>query len=244
MPKRYLLLLLLLGVWLIQLPLLADSITVFDDKGTFLAATGAANATGGPLPDIGSIASGSQTVGDVTITTDSGGLFIGTANLGPPDSSGNCSGVIGCDWTLRHPGADIAISGDENFHVDITSGGPVFSLGFDFVKPISDPSYVASPGPSTFTVTLTNGGSFVNSFTFDTPTAAFPADALDFVGVWSSAAFDHAGIVETVGGIDDEYWGEFYTGKTANPVPEPATLILLGSVLLLLTAGKRRRITG
>ncbi len=240
MPNRLLLCLLLLGVWLIQLPLLAD-ITVFNDKSTFLAATGAANATGGPLPDIGLIASGSQTVGDVTITTDSGGLYIGTANQGPPDGSGNCAGIIGCDWTTRHPGADIAISGTEDFHTDITTGGPVFSLGFDFVKPITDPSYVASPGPSTFTVTLTNGGSFVNSFTYDTPTAAFPADALDFVGVWSTAAFDHVGIVETAGGIDDEYWGEFYTGKTPNPVPEPATLILLGSGLLALAAGKRLR---
>src|SRR6266478_1624222 len=145
MPNRLFLCLLLLGVWLIQLPLMAD-ITVFDDKGTFLAATGAANATGGPLPDIGFIASGSQTVGDVTITTDSGALFIGTANLGTPEASGNCGGVIGCDWTIRHPGADIAISGTEDFHADITTGGPVFSLGFDFVKPISDPSYVASPG--------------------------------------------------------------------------------------------------
>ena len=56
MPSRLFLCLLLVGVWLIQLPLLAD-ITVFNDKSTFLAATGAANATGGPLPDIGFIAS-------------------------------------------------------------------------------------------------------------------------------------------------------------------------------------------
>src|SRR5207237_6397465 len=121
-------------------------------------------ATGGPLPDIGSIASGSQTVGDVTITTDSGGLFIGTANLGA-----GCGGVIGCDWTTRHPGADIAISGDENFHVDVTVGGPVYSFGFDFVKPILDPSYVPVPGPSTFTVTMMNGGAVTGSFSYLTP---------------------------------------------------------------------------
>ena len=38
-------------------------------------------------------------------------------------------------------------------------------------------------------------------------------------------------IVETIGGIDDEYWGEFYTGTTANAVPEPTACVLLGTGL-------------
>src|SRR5205823_6037323 len=143
----------------------AATISVFTNDALFIAATGATNATG-PLPDIGAISSGSQTVGSVTFTTDSGGLFIGTANLGA-----GCGGVFGCGWTTRHPGADIAISGVDDFHADVTLGGPVYSLGFYFVKPINDHSYVTNPGPSTFTVSLFSGATFVGSFAYSTPSA-------------------------------------------------------------------------
>ena len=201
-------------------------IITFSDRATFLTSSGATNATG-PLPDLGLIPGGSgasQTAGSVTfsIAPPSSALFIGTAGL---------SGIINNDWTLRLPGPDIAISDVENLNVDLVS--PVFSLGFDFVEPEYDPQY-APFVDSTFTVTLKNNGVTVDSFTFN----AWPHDTAVFVGVWGDTAFNRVEIRETIGGIDDEYYGQFYTGTA--PIPEPTTLLLLGSGLFGL-AGLRKK---
>lgn len=213
----------------IHFPCRAD--VIFSDKATFLAATGATSATG-PLSDVGLIPGGpaaTVTVGKVTFTIagPSFQLFIG---LG-----GDCMSVPGCDWTPLLPGPDIAISDIENLNADLSMSGPVTAMGFDFVKPIKGFSDVANPGPSEFTVTLLNGGNLVSSFVFDTPSAAFPADTADFVGVMASNPFNRMQIRETTGGIDDEYFGQFYTAS----VPEPTSISLICSGLVGVISLKR-----
>jgi hypothetical protein len=194
---------------------------VYSDKTNFLNDTGAASATG-PLPDIGGVAT-PVSVGSVTFTTLSGGFHLGS----PPN-----------DWSTLIPGPDIAISDVESFRADLTA--PVFSLGFDFHEPTSPGGFsdgcFAPCFDSTFSVTLLSGG-------VDIPGATFlynaPDAVLAFVGVWTNFSFDGVRIIDVTNTIDDEYWGEFYTGNT--PVPEPGSVSLLGAGLLVAWLGRRRR---
>ncbi len=178
------------------------AITVFNDKTTFLIDTGATSATG-PLPNLGLIpgdAAASQTVGTVTftITPPSSELYIGAAGVNP---------VPGLDWTTINPGPDIAISDIENLNADLSSA--VFSLGFDFVEPTTGfGCNNTTCVDSTFSVTLKNGPTTVDSFQFNAPN-----DVLAFVGVQSDTAFDRVEIREITGNNDDEYFGEFYTSE-------------------------------
>ena len=171
------------------------AIVTFDDKLVFLTATGATTATGA-LPDSGLIPGGagaSETVGDVTfsIAAPSSALYIGTAGQ---------VGIVNNDWTTRLPGSDIAISGVENLNADLAIS--VFSLGFDFVESEDDPNVNAPFIDSIFGVSLFEGGSLVDSFTFNAPN-----DIAAFVGVWGDTPFNRVEIREIVGGIDDEFFG-------------------------------------
>lgn len=198
------------------------TILTFSDRGTFLGATGATDATGA-LPDSGTATTNPQTVGTVTFSTPTApalDLLIGTAGTGL------------LDWTTLNPGHDIAISGVED--LNIAFGAPVFSAGFDFVEPsiggsTTDTCFVAVCTDSTFQATLRNGATLVDSFTFNAPD-----DVLAFVGVWSSAAFNLLEIREIVGTNDDEFFGRVYTGTTqlqppVTGVPGPATIVLVGA---------------
>ncbi len=201
------------------------ALVTFSDQTTFLTATGASSATGA-LPNVGAVPPASGTVGSVTFSSvaPSATLFIGAAGVGV---------VPAGDWYVPLAGFEIAISGSEN--LDAVFAGPVYSFGFVFAEPNSTmPSWGGSPVDSTFTVTLRNGATFVDSFTFNAPD-----DAISFVGAWTDAAFDRVEIRETTGGIDDEYFGEFFTGTT--PVPVPTAAWLLGSALLGLVGISRRR---
>src|SRR4051812_33147250 len=86
---------------------------VFNDKALFLTLTGATAATTIPT----------------TSTTSNTGFASGSLafTLGP--GAGNFSIT---NWSPRLPGNELAISGPENFNIDITSG-TVFSFGFDFI---------------------------------------------------------------------------------------------------------------
>jgi hypothetical protein len=218
----------ILGVFVALATASEAALLTFTDKTTFLTATGATSATG-PLPDIGAAAPGT-TVGSVSFTTLSGTLYIGTG--------GSFPGIV-TDWSATLPGNDIAISGNEDFRVDLVA--PVYALGFDFFEPnvfstaypVTDDCF-APCFDSTFTVTLFSGATALGSFTYNAPDAT-----LAFEGVWTDFAFDRVTIIDTTATIDDEYWGQFYTGTT--PVPEPGSAGLLSLGLLLLRRSRRRR---
>lgn len=203
----------------------AASLTLFDNRDDFLTATGA-SAASGPLPNLGATGS-ATTLGSITFNEVPGhGLFIGVAGVGITE------------WTpLISPNA-VAISDTED--LDLATAAPVHALGFEFVEPSvggSGPGtcFVATCIDSSFNVTLVNGTTVVGEFQF-----AAPDDVLAFVGVWSTLAFDRVRIRESVGGNDDEFFGQVFTG-TAAPVPVPAALPLLAGALTLLGARRRRR---
>jgi hypothetical protein len=182
---------------------------VFSDKATFLALTGSTAATTIPT-----------TAPNTSTGFTSGSL---TFSLGPGASNFPIT-----DWTTRLPGNELAISGPENFNVDIS--GLVFSFGFDFVEPENDPNVNATFAESTFQVTLKNGLTTVDSFVFSRPN-----DSAQFVGVATDflSAFNRVEIREIVGGAENEFFGQFYTGRTP-AVPETGAT---GSLLALaLTA--------
>jgi hypothetical protein len=180
----------------------AATIQTFDDKAAFLAATRATSATG-MLPDLGLVPTTGVTVGSVTFEATR--FFISTAGI---------TGVVNNDWTLRLPGPDLAISDGVNNSptedLDIVLAGPVFAAGFDIVEPENDPNLFAPFVDSTFTVTLKSGGLPVGVFTFSPVN-----DVAAFMGVWSNISFDRLEIRETVGGQENEFFGQMYTGATA-----------------------------
>jgi hypothetical protein len=207
------------------LPFAAEAnLATFSDKATFLTATEAASATGA-LPSLGlrySVQIGSVTFSDAN---NGWGFFVGQH-----------------DWTtLLTTGYEIAINSAEN--IDVAFDAPVYSAGFDFVEPgIGSASSLWATTPdypyadSTFTVTLKNNSTTVGAFTFNAPD-----EVASFVGVWSDAAFNRMEIRETTGGIEDDYFGQFYTGGNAMPVPEPETYALMLAGLGLVGFAVRRR---
>jgi len=147
------------------------------------------------------------------------------------------------DLSSHLAGNELAISGLENLDVNINLGGEVHSFGFEFVEPHYDPylysltTNYSTPGyftDSTFTVTLRSGTANVDSFTFNGPD-----DQAVFVGVWTypDQGFDNVQIRETIGGIYNEFFGEFYVGT--QPVPVPAAVLL--GILGLGVAGLKLR---
>ena len=197
----------------------AGSVT-FDDQAAFLSATGATNATG-PLPSPGNIGLIPVTIGSLTIQSASGNMIIH-------------------EWSARLVGNEIAISDVEDMDVTVNLLAPTFSFGFWFVEPEFDPNVNGPFVDSTFSVSLFDGGSFVDSFSYNAPN-----DTAAFIGVWSTDSFDSIEIRETVGDIGNEFFGEMYTGRIAPasvPIPGSGALALLGMVGLTgLTVLRRKR---
>ena len=196
----------LLAALLSQVPLRAATLQVFESQATFLAATGAADATG-PLPDLGNVATadnpdGSATVGSITFSVAPGGesLAIGASGTGAAP-----------DWYPQTAGHDIAL-GFENLRVD--TAAPVFALGFEIVEPDATmPAWGGTPVDGSFRIRLFLSGAPVGEFV----AANLPKDVVTFIGVWSDTAFDRVEIVDLTGNDDDEYFGRFFTGSVAAP---------------------------
>ena len=177
--------------------------TLFFDKADFLAATGATSATG-PLPDLGLTGTDPVTVGRVRYQSESFDLFFGATDFSE------------IDWTPRLPGHDLAISDLER--ILVTFEAPVEAFGFDFVEPRFDPNINAPFVDSTFTVSLISANTVIDSFTFNAPD-----DTAFFVGALANQSFDQVRIDETVGGGENEFFGQFYSTDPNNPVEvEPA----------------------
>jgi hypothetical protein len=211
------------------------ALLTYSDQATFLAATGATDATG-PLPNLG--------LRDDTVTPGSSTTTVGSVTFHAARwAMGDDGFVIGGDWTTLLPGVDIAISdgpgGSPDESIDITFASAVYSAGFDFSEPsldgiVQNGCYTACVD-STFEVTLKDGATTVGSFQFNAAD-----DTAAFVGVWSDVAFTALEVREIVGTDDDEFYGRVYTGNTP-AVPEPATLALLVPALAgLAHLGNRR----
>src|SRR5262245_45789471 len=96
------------------------TLNTYTDKAAFLAATGAASATG-PLPNLGQV--NNATVGSLSFrpTSVDDTLYIGAQ--GTPAAP---------DWYPPRPGNEIAMS---RLHLTVQAAAPIYSVGFEFVEP-------------------------------------------------------------------------------------------------------------
>lgn len=196
------------------------AIIVFDDKVDFMTATGATIAA--------NVSAASPVYGS------NSPVPIGNLTFSNPAQQKLWVGA----WTSKLPGNDLAINDKENLDVAINTPAVAYSFGFDFVEPKLETTINGPFVDSTFAVSLYLGSTLVDSFTFERPN-----DQATFVGVWttSDAGFDNVKIRETVGGIGNEFFGNFYVG--ARPIPEPWSVAVWGllGVLGLGAARWRKR---
>jgi hypothetical protein len=191
---------------------------VFDgDRSGFFAATSATQASAA-YPSL--ITAGPFVSGSVTFARGPGATNI--------DFS---------EFTARLTGNDLALSGVED--LDVAFAQPVIAFGFEFVEPEFDPNVNATFAESTFSITLFRLGVQVGSFSLSAPN-----DVAHFWGVQNDVLFDAVQIRETAGGIDNEFFGQFFTALRIAPpgqLPEPHPLLLLGTAMALVSLYARRR---
>ena len=65
-----------------------------------------------------------------------------------------------------------------------------------------------------------------------------PDDVLAFIGVWTDAPFDRIEIIDTTATIDNEYFGKFYTGTVAIPIPATVWLFTCALVTFFVKRAK------
>jgi len=196
--------------------------TVYTNQATFLTATGATSATGA-LPAVGTVAS-PRTVGSISFAA-------------MPGSSLNF-GTSFDTWSTLISGIDLAINAVEN--LDMISGSTVFAMGFQAHEPGAggstvDTCRVVTCTDTTFQITIKNGAT-----TIGTESINFPDNTLTFFGIFSDQAFDRFEVRDISNTIDDEFFGQVFTGNTA-PIPEPETYAMLLAGLGLLGLAARRR---
>jgi hypothetical protein len=195
-------------------------VITFTDQATFVAQTGSHLLT---MPNVSAnnfTITGEATFDNFTV----GGLITGPQ-------------VEATYFNIPATPNYLAKSGTESFDVVPVAG--TYALGFSIYEPTSSVllnGCNATCVDSTFVVTLLSGAASLLAHTLQ------PADqAFSFVGFWSSDPITSVQIRETVGGIDNEFFGDFYRGTAqqgAQPpvtgVPEPGTLaLMLGGLVWL-----------
>jgi hypothetical protein len=203
-------------------PTTAATLDTYDnDRAGFLAATGATSI-------------------DALPSSGGGGTTVGPVTFGNAASSSVTFG----DWSNEISGFDLAITGNENFNL-LIGGGGVHAIGFDWHEPMNgSPApgcHVPSCTDSSFTIEVLAGSTSLGVFAYNAPNdnSTAPGGPLGFWGLHSSVLFDQVRVRETVGGIENEYFGNFVAG--VSPVPELATAASLLAGLGLLSLGLRRR---
>ena len=165
------------------------------------------------------------------------GFSYGTVSFHAVQESSYTTGYLYLDpSSVRLPGNVISINAFED--LDVAFAAPVHSFGFDFHEPHFDPNIGDTFQDSTFTVTLRQGAVTVDSFTFNAPD-----DVAAFVGASSASLFNNIQIRETVGGVENEFFGQFYTAANLprSGVPEPDAWAMMLTGLGLAGGALRRR---
>ena len=125
------------------------------------------------------------------------------------------------------PNPYVVINDRENFDAVVTFASAVYGFGMDVYEPQASTLIFngcnATCVESTFEITFLSMGSILDTITFEPDN-----EILDFIGYSNATAFDRIEIRETVGGIDNEMFGNFVTSTSpVSPVPLPAGLPLL-----------------
>jgi hypothetical protein len=189
------------------------SAQAYANDGAFAAVVGSLVSLTGTLPSSGNVGT-TEVVGDATLTAGNT-IFIDNT------------------WSTLIPGNEIAISGVENLAVSVNTT-PATSFGFYFHEPGTATSMLNGCNTtcvdSTFTISFYINNAFVASTLF-----APANDSLVFWGIILSTPFDEVRFTEIIGSNDNEFFGEMYV----TPIPEPATLTLLGAGLAVAAARRR-----
>ncbi|MBT8472013.1 MAG: VPLPA-CTERM sorting domain-containing protein [Marinicaulis sp.] len=212
----------------------AAAAVLVTDESAFLAGT---DTVAVDLPDLGNTGTGDTTVGPLTFSSNGGGatdLFMGTSGV---------EGSFGPQFSTLIDGHDIAISGPENFAIDIDS--IVTAFAFEIHEPSSSASATptrpdvcnATCFDTTFEIRLFNGVALV-----DTLIVNATDDSAFFVGIMEAAGFDRVEVFDVTATNDNEFFGSFRVGDI-DPIPLPAAaaLILAGLAGLGLIRRRNRR---
>lgn len=174
------------------------------------------------------------------------GSLVHAGTLVQGDFNGSGAGFI-VDFTSASGSGNLGVSGGQAVLVGGTGNVPFSNVtvqlenGATFTKLILNIDVTNGLPPPTqvqFTVnyTLAGGQVFNQVFTVDTNGQNFFGIQADMGAVINSVT------LQGLGGTNFQSIDQWRVGGFANPVPEPASMLLLGSGLAGLAAGARRRL--
>ena len=214
----------LLALGSLSIAATAATIT-YDNEATFVSETGGALLT---LPNA---TSANLTIpGELTIDNASAGDFRAGSHIAPWWN-------LASNYTVK--------DANENFDLLPDLDKPIYAIGFSLYEPSSTAQMNGCNWTcvdSTFQIQLFSSATLLGSYTIEPPD-----DDFSFYGFWTADRITKVTIRETVGGVDNEFFGRFMTGTTSNvavppPVPLPAAAwLLLSGLGGLGVLGRRRR---